>query len=527
MSFVIAFLAVIGTTSVSVKNLCDVNEAALNYAAPQVQVQVHENQISAVTSTNEPILVPGGKTYFQETDLVPSLQIFPARNGADLKITYRNTFPDARSLGKIVLKGFRLGESIRYLDFRHTQEWVSVDISAGNYFSPAWKYPIDLYSPVMAASGSNYIVGASLQYSLEKYDHEIRTFLWSKVQDGAQEVNLEFRMNEVLIPPGATRIYILSFRVLSPNTDWIYSLVPYRNFFRQQYGRILMTRDPRPVAGPSAANSVRLSEFNTHGFGPASLRPDVHGYRPWADQIKSYSSMGFTRVMFWAPTGMFFTYRENNYPFPFMTHMKDIPLMESTKAELASIPSPNYQMGYWWGRSNQVMRGWDVEEFEILDPQNPSHVEAAFAELDRVVSLGGTMVGLDAFSKLSPKKQLVWLNKMRARAPTIKFITEPSNSDYIHVHVPTFYLSKDIHSENRLADFLVPGHESWAQVPGPSGTTETEIRLEARRVARLGFAPVLMKTISVGPEENAAESWNVSVPKSLRDPCYSYGSGSQ
>ncbi len=501
---------------------CLIHEEAFNAEMPEVFTVVNENTVDATLSNGRPILSSEGRSLFTDTILSPTTNVIPVRNGVDIQIRYTNPYPDPQSIGKISLRGFNIGTNFRFLDIRNDQKWANPDLSQEYYFSPEWPYPKSLYSPVMVVSG-DYVIGASLQYSLMSADHGIKTFIWSRLNEGQRQVHLEFRMTDVFLNPGETRDYTLSFRVLHPNQDWLYSLVPYRNFFRSQYGSIWRNRNPQPVAGAIAAYSESLSESNPYGFYPNSLRPDIHGYGLWANRLKSYKTLGFTRIMFWAPTGLFFVNRSNNYPFPMMTQMDRVPILRDTMHELASIPSDPYVMGYWWGRSNQVMYGWDVPDFEILDPENPTHITTAFAELDRVTSLGGKLVGLDAYSKMSPKQQMIWLNKMKIQAPQVQFVTEPSNSDYLDVMSSTFYLASNVQSENRLADFLIPGHESWAQISIPSDWSEAEARQEIQRVSQMGYVPLVMNPrYPALPAERAAETWLSTIPVDLRDPCFQY-----
>ena len=73
-----------------------------------------------------------------------------------------------------------------------------------------------------------------------------------------------------------------------------------------------------------------------------------------------------------------------------------------------------------------------------------------------------------------------------------------------------------------LADFLLPGHETWcgiqaSRVQAFTGARATPrfLAREAETVAALGYVPVVFADLPMSPAVRAAESWRRSVPADL------------
>ena len=95
-------------------------------------------------------------------------------------------------------------------------------------------------------------------------------------------------------------------------------------------------------------------------------------------------------MLLWAPTGLYGRNRNLNFPFLFTSHwLAAGHAMGDASEVLREVPPDGAELGLWWGRSAQVMRGWDSGEVSKLDPANAEHVEAAFAARRRLAKAAG------------------------------------------------------------------------------------------------------------------------------------------
>jgi hypothetical protein len=146
------------------------------------------------------------------------------------------------------------------------------------------------------------------------------------------------------------------------------------------------------------------------------------------------------------------------------------------------------------------------------------------------------MIGLDAFGHMAIWEQYRWVKELRAQYPQVKFVIEPVAPDVMHTAAASFFLGWQapegvsperfykIRNPHYLADFLVPGHESWAQfrydvirrLPG-GATTPERIQQDAEFLARHGFTPVMPVSIVLTDpvRASAVPSWKLTVPAHL------------
>jgi hypothetical protein len=163
--------------------------------------------------------------------------------------------------------------------------------------------------------------------------------------------------------------------------------------------------------------------------------------------------------MLWAPSGLFRTNTGNNYPFLFMSGMDNSALVAQTADLLKQRVTDNgIDLGFWWGRSTQVMREWDTPDWESLDPDNPDHVQRGFRELDLAVDRGAGTIGLDAFVYMEPWDGYRWIQMMLERHPHLKFVVEPSGADIHHVLAAIWVEGlHNVKTPPILQDFRLPG----------------------------------------------------------------------
>ncbi len=411
------------------------------------------------------VVSPNNLPIAYESNLSVSREFLPVDGGADIVITLINETPEAQPLGKIGIGGIRFGNRIETGDFRHDAHFVEFDSRGGRFTTGNHNYPEDLYSPIGVLRDDQYTLGMSLNYPILEYEHGLRVNFHVPggqfIQSG-QCWNGEFELLGEM-QPGETRQYTLSLRVVENQRHWLTTLIPYRDYFQEMYGPVRYERDPRPVIGSFIANVNSLSSSNIYGYDGNSRRPDLSGWSPWTNYLATAPERGYERVMLWCPSGVFRQHADMNFPFQFMTAMSNAPLVESTASLLKErVSDQGIDLGFWWGRSSQVMKTWDTDITESFDPDNPDHVARGFAELDLAVERGADTIGLDAFVYTPGWDGFRWIEMMKERYPHLRFVVEPSGPDFQHVIAPTWVEGlHHIQTPPILADFLLPGHETW------------------------------------------------------------------
>lgn len=475
---------------------------------------------------HRPIFVSILNRLVADQQCTPRIQMIPRPGGCDLVFSYTNNTDRPLKMGRIVLPGLRLSGNVKMFRFRQD---TSVESLSG--FEPADAiYPIGSYSPVMVLQDERHIVGLSLLYKAVEFNHPVQMCISSPERfpgDNGQHWNAEFRFTHdtfvATIPAGQTRAYTVAVRAVARDQSWLKTLVPYRDFFRSTYGQIDYVKDPRPVVGLMVSASGIADDANPRGFLPPTLRPDIHGWGPWANMVRSMPGQGFNRVMLWGPSGTFRNHAELNFPSLFMSGMDGMPRLRESFTQLSATAGPNLSLGFWWGRSLDVMTGWDTGQSTRLDPQNPQHVRQLLGELDLAVQGGATLIGLDSYTPLNPGDGYQWIRSLRAHAAKVKFITESASVDIYHNITPAYRDGALISAPDVLADFINPGHETWAgvqQVKGPGGQpipnpTIAQRQAEMRRLADLGYIPVIFGSVPVPPGLRAVNSSISTIPRDL------------
>lgn len=502
------------------------------------------------------VVRPGADT------VIPQIEVRNQPSGYDVVYTFRNEKAFARPAGALNVGVLTLGQNIKTQNFRVEGKTVDIQATRPVPVQP-WCYPGYLYSPVAVLRNGQYAVGVSLHYPILEYKHDVGLRITSptgaaSIGEGGRGWNVQFRLNNFgdeadyfgsvindrFMNPGEQRTYVVSVRVTKTPNEWIRTLLPYRSYFEYLYGGVHYTRDSRPIRGVSVAGQWLATSSNPMGFAEPPVRPDVHGWGPWASRLKNMKATT-ERVMMWAPSGVFRVNRNLNYPFRFTSRWTEVPRMNDAMAQLKTVPEAGVELGLWWGRSSQVMRSWDTNRIEWLDPDNPEHVQIAFRELDLAVQAGATLIGLDYYfpGRETPLWKLYsWMQMMQQRAPGVKFITEARNCDVMHSIAPTLFDVYPTAEEVRageapvritepfyLADFLLPGHETWGalafdRVRDRRGTpmSATEQRAEMTRASAAGYSIVAFNMEQLASGYDAAESWNTTVPADIRA---SWGNG--
>lgn len=523
---------------------------------PIVRTTLTNNRLSMVDIENDFQLIQPMPAYTTFSGNAPgvvgntTLQEQP--NGFDLIYTFTNTGAQPARLSRLIIGKLNMGNNVWYREYRHIGEPKQADYN--NYAYQAFNYPSSHYSPVWTLYNDDYAMSISIQYPIMTYKHDVRVMLGSSPaasppSEGPRGWFIEYRMANMgdetstgripwpgTLASGETRTYVVSVRVTKNPADWIRTLTPYRDYFRSMYGGVRYQRDPRPVRPILVALNHMISEQNPYGFADhGGRRPDLFGWRPWTDDIKQANQ--WSRVMLWAPTGLYDQNRSMNYPFQFTTRWQVEARMANVFDDEVGLPSvgrAGISLGLWWGRTLQLSREWNSAQWEVFDPDNPAHVRAALDEMDLAVRAGAKEIGLDTFNPgYVPIWKLVpWLERLRELYPDVKFIIEPITCDILHRLAATWIVAwnldeSQIHSPEDaydlphpfyLADLLVPGHESWGALSyhvhrryGMQITPEV-LQRDAERLAEYGFVPLLFDSPPDPREIRASESWLRTLP---------------
>lgn len=476
-------------------------------------------------NTNRLVISPSTLTVVNDTPLRAQTILVPQPNGFDLKVTLFNDTNAPSRMGIISVPGLRLGPTVTYRDFREDAHQVTVSHNGTQWGSMGWIYPKDIYSPVWVVSNDSYTIGVSLNYPVLQYKQQVQTQLVSANGPelfGGKNWKVDFRLLGQL-PAHESREYTVSVRVTDTPSDWIRTLVPYRDYFRSLYGDVDYQRDPRPVAGYSMAQPVTDTQ-NPYGFAtPTASRPDLHGWSAVSNQLRNYRNMGYSRLMMWTPTGFYRVHTDMNFPFKFMTELNVPAPSRNSLDALRSLATPEFHMGYWWGNSQRVMPNWDTAESDVLNENDPVLRARAFDELDMAVSLGATEIGLDFFALMKPWDSYHWLKTMQQRAPGVRFIVEGLNADLFNNLTPGYTSAHTVSTPPMLADLLNPGHELWCGIMFNvlaerlgRPLTRLEKLAEIDRVSRLGYVPVAFDAMVLDQPYIAQESWLTSIPADVR-----------
>jgi len=555
LSFVAGLAALLGTCTANAQQIPPLEKGTATVRSKLVNGNQLEIRDAA---TNAPILLPKGTRLVEFLDpaVEVAIRLQSQPTGADIIFNFHNTADTPKGLGMLDTGILTLGQNVIYQDLRETNEAVTANVKT--YVGKAYPYPSDLYCPAWVISNSTYHVGVSLQYPIMEYKHD--AFIGLSNPKGAQllgEGGAGWAVNFVLstigphswqkvqysaeLKPDERRQYVMSIRIQPKAKEWVRTLLPYRNYFRANYGGVKYLRDPKPVMAFGLSGEVQLSDDNPFGFAP-QYRPDRQGFNKLAGELKT-NYPGWGSVMIWLPGGVYRVHQENNFPFQFTSTWMNWPIASSSAFDdtfgLASIKNTGKDFGLWWGNSARMALTWDPKHFVDFDPDNPKHVKLALTELDIAAKAGATSIGLDTFAhNYTPIwKGYPWLVAMRLRYPYMRFVTEPSACDIMHTIAPTFISAWNdetkpaneeglyrIKHPNYIADFLLPGHEIWAGFRYNGLTKYFGKKPDAARVladvirfSSYGYVALNMEGINTTTTTvNASKTWNTTVPADIR-----------
>lgn len=511
--------------------------------------------------SDEPILMPRKLRLaydYKGLSLKPKVDIKPREDGFDLVYHFENTSDQPKPLGGMGVGFFTLGPKVSYLKPEGAVGTATADIR--KFESDSFVYPTRSYSPVMALWNERVAVGVSVLYPVDEYQHDVRVALVSADEPASDSLPggrgwaVDVRLSNLgderdtgtlkysaQMRPGEVREYTIAVRVSKRADQWARTLVPYREYFASRYGGVSYDRDSRPVMPWAIAEAGSQNGQNPLGFfGPVQWRPDIFG---WSQVIKSINlnTSSFGRVVLMAPGGLYPTQTAHNPPFQMATPWRQNPqLVQALDPErgLRGLTRHKRQLGLWWGNSIRPSKTWDSPEMQVLDIASMQHRELARAELDTAVEAGAKLIVLgDCSPEVLPAWQIAsWVRVLKEQYPGVKFVVAPISCDLVHAIAPGVVqgwgepkLAKStgdllaVKGPHLLADFLLPGHETWASFEYSAHrsifkvqpTVATVLR-DMRQVASCGYVPFFMELGGDGRHIKAASTWETSVPADLQ-----------
>lgn len=381
----------------------------------------------------------------------------PTESGVDMTYTISNPTETMQAMPTLQVGGFSLADRIEYLDHRTGCQWITLDASGGQgAWSPTAPYPQSLYSPVIIARDNSVAVGLSLEYPLQRYQHQIRTYMGRGTGINGSTWTAKFYLDGELAP-AESRDYVVNLRY-THRDDWIHTIAPYKEAFAR-HGSVRYHQDLRPVWGMAVSDSLLINHSNPRGF--RGTRADLNGWQGDVDYMLDFViPAGFERVMVWAPSGMYDQNRQNNYPPQFMVDWTG-PMLE-TASQWTRFKDAGVDLLFWWGRSGQYADRWNDDTLDKFDPTLPAEGRMMLDQWRTALQRGASGLGLDAFTQMDGWRNIAWIAALRELKPDATIVAEPACFDLLNLHVPTSLYSTDVDGgPHYLADYLVPGREMW------------------------------------------------------------------
>ena len=534
------------TSCAQARQSVDANSSS-NNDKPDYQIQNIDNTISVRQRSSNQLLLeePLQQLAISRVDgsLTPETQIEIVPNGYSIHYSFTNNASSPKPLPDLRVGPILLGDSVTYQDTRHNCQ--NVDTTAANHKTPGYLYPTNMYSPIWIVRNKNQACGVSLEYPIMQYKHDVKFFMRYHRRSGGWLVDMRISSdNDALlysaaVPPGQTWQYTVNVRFTPKSDEWVRTLLPYRDFFRSTYGGLQYDRQTCAINATGLSLQQALSDDNPYGFSREKLRPDLYGYGPFVDYVLTRTSWPSQMII--NPSGIYHHNIQFNYPFLFTSNWESSPEFETALDPDIGFPrisATGKQLGFWWGRSAQIAYQWDPNQSYPLDPDNTQHQDAAFKELDLAVQAGATVIGMDTFGhRMIPIWEgAKWIDMLKARYPQLHFVLEPMPCDIMHRKAPGWLRGFNdgkrvdsleelnfIKGPHYLADFLLPGHETWAawRYKGHRKylnitPTQEMVDEDVRRFAHWGYRPMIYTEFELTSKVQAAQSWLETVPEDIQ-----------
>ncbi len=518
---------------------------------PTVRAALENGQLRMTEVGGASIIVPGAAALVEGCDpgVKWDVQLQPQPTGADLIFTFTSTAPGMRQLGSINIGTLALGPNITLRDLRGAGEFINADCST--FVARSATYPGELYSPAWVLGNATTTVGISIQYPVLEWRHDVRLTMSSPLARGPGAENARgwlgrFQLggagqrltHSAQIGSGQTRVYVVSIRVCPNPKEWVRTLAPYRDFFRATYGAVRYERRPQPILALSMSDPALITEDNPQGWS-TTYRPDLGGWGRLTRRLRVELG-GWDAFMLASTAGQYTVNRQLNPPYQFATAWNSSPELATALEPYNGLPAigkGGKRLVLHWARAYQIAAGWDQPRIETMDLDKPEHVQTALNEIEEAVRAGaGTVVlGSSSHTLVPAWDQYQWIEQLAMHFTATSFVIEPSCPDFLHtlagVSLPaTMETGRPTREQDMytlrhphwMADFLSPGHETWAVlkygVLKQAFNTDLDsarVLQDVRRMALLGYVPVAHYDGDVDTHIKAVESWKSTVPADL------------
>jgi hypothetical protein len=438
-------------------------------------------------------------------DLVPSC------GGIDIVYHITNPSSQPQSLPDFLFGGFRQDKvNPRYLELRRGG-FLTAAQNANNFYADYYPSTF-VYSPVTVIVSDGIAQGSSINYPFLEYNVEvIPQLLWSSDGKVAYRHSLVHPSSSgpilATIAAGSSQTYTISVR-FSPSRNWLLTLDPYKKYFDQTYGSLKKesSKDMRPVGGVSEAFTEYVNDTNPRGYNywyVPGKRLDIDGWGPEVTRLLGVlASKHYQRLMIWQTAGMYDPrICDCNFPSQYMDWL---PKLVETQGELARIKDAGISLGFWWGRSGQVVMpvAWPPASVSSIIPANYSNSEHR-SYLENQFNLGkqrgADMIGLDSFGFMEPYGRSKWLDEMMSSS--LDFVHEHGGADIFHTRAANFYTDEyengkwmTLSGPSVLSWYLNPNAEIWAyEVASPSESVllgQSGMKARAEKLAKWGYTYV-------------------------------------
>jgi hypothetical protein len=536
-------------------------------AGSSFQTQLTGTHIRVVDlATNEAVMNVPLNILWQpqatESALPPTIAIDSSRpDGFDVTFTFTNETAIPLRLGSLAVSGIvsPSHSAVRAFDVASSGgAFVPACTTPGLHLAAGFFYPSSGYSPMQVIHNDPtyaglppvptsptpppavpYTFGVSVAYPALEYQHEIyvASRWWCGSSDWRVTVDLNpdtgYNMPAANPKDVTTRTYKVFVRVMRNQTGehqnaWLHTVEPYREYFIEKYGRVGYGRDSKPVFVVGVAQDSACDVVNNpYGFD-GRWRLDLDGFSPLTGWMSSRVAVGYDRFMVWAPSGNHCP-PVYNYPFRFTSHWEE---MAGTAGAAAKAPlidfAAAHTVGLWWGNTGSYHAHWNPGPGDVapFDPSNSMHVDAAVAELTGAAGVGARQIGLDTMSILPVWIAYPWVRQMQLLYPQFHFVTEAFMCDIMHTIAPSYQLpwNYTVLGPHFLADFLNPGHETWAH--DLLGANDAAARARMQQLAAWGYVSASAESqppLTAGTEPlsayNAKDGWLCTTPPELIRQC--------
>jgi len=444
--------------------------------------------------------------------------------GVDIIYTVSNPTNDPQDLPDFEVDGFQQAQTgdWYYLNTKDLGNLEKIDRLNTNRTFISRDYP-DAYAPVLVTKDDQAGMGSSFIYPMLDYKHRLRVKLqWI---DSGQQINTwrhwynsEYKQDPLeggqivneQIGPNENRTYKIAVRFTNPRY-WLLTLSPYKEFFQSYYGSYNgRPADLRPVYKVNVANThADATSENPRRY---NLNTNLHDPNIGWTQLIDYfigpsgaagvlNDLGYERLHIWLPSGRYEDNKCCNFPPAFMDFLPY--LADSAAQEFPRFAADGKELGFWWGRADQVPipvdANWNEQNtVEPADYHNPEHIAFMTEQLQQALTRGAQNIGLDNFVRMLPWDKYQWTLDMVAMAPDVRFAHEGSGGDLFHSKIGNWYYPFRWGRTTQpvpdlLSHYLNPQSDIWVQQDRDSAVSFQVVQ----QLVSWGFTPILQRDLDV------------------------------